>query len=254
MKTICIINQKGGVSKTTTAINLSYYYQSKGYRVLAIDANEQSNLSATFIKEDLDQKDALYDFLTGDEKAQVTQIYPNLDIIPANDAIAGLDSFILTSPKAKFTPATLMRNVINSLAQNYDFCIIDCPAQTGLITANALAASDYVLIPVKTSQFSWDGLDKCIDYVLDIKEQLNPKLNLLGIILTFYQPRLNSSKETYKYMEETGAIKYLMDSTIRRSQDIVNIEKKGSIFELNKNSPVALDYKNLAEEILNKIK
>lgn len=246
-KIISVINQKGGVAKTTTVFNLANYYADKGYKVLAIDLDTQANLTDAF--EVPETVKTVKDFFQ-DVPVEVYKKRDNLDIIPSDISFAGIEIEI----GAKLNRELILLKSINPIIQNYEIILIDCPPALNVITINALSASDYALIPLKPSSFSYKGLSSMISFINLIRDNVNPKLKVLGIVLTIFDKNRVISKTTLSKLEEDEYSVGLLESKIRPAEVIVRAEEeRKSIFVFDKGSNVAQDYKLLAEEILTKI-
>lgn len=188
-KIICIANQKGGVGKTTTAINLSASLAAAEKKTLLIDGDSQGN-STSGIGADsgrLDQAN-LYHAMIGQvplEKVILNTMIPHLDIAPSNQDLIGLEfEFVGLEDKEK-----RLKNLISELKNSYEFIVIDCPPSLGVMTINALVASDYVIVPMQCEYFAMEGLGALLNTVKLVKTQLNPQLALGGILLTMFDQR-----------------------------------------------------------------
>lgn len=246
MKTISIINQKGGVAKTTTAINLASYYASKGLRTLAVDLDPQSNMT-----EALGSKASynIYDFFKG-RPLEVEHITDTLHLIPSNIRFSTIELQIIN----EFNREYILKSLLEPVKGDYDVCVIDCPPALNFVTINALVASDFALVPLKPSSFSYDGLGIMLDFVRKVKTSLNSGLTILGIVLTFFDERKVVCKATLDKLERDNLTAGVMKSKIRAAEGIVRAEEnRQSIFEYDYDSQVAQDYKALAEEIIIKI-
>lgn len=198
---ISIINQKGGVGKTTTAVNLSAYLAERGKKTLLIDEDSQGN-STSGLSKDVEFKKNLYDVLLddGDPKdAIVKTAVKKLFLLPSSIDLAGAEMELAGEEKREF----LLKRKIESLKEEYDYILIDCPPSLGLMTLNALVASDSILIPIQAEFYALEGLSQLVKTVQIVSRRLNPSLHILGILLTMFDGRTNLSiqvaEEVKKY-------------------------------------------------------
>jgi chromosome partitioning protein len=185
---ISIANQKGGVGKTTTSINLSAALALAGKKVLLIDLDPQGNSSITFLPQQIIER-SVYDLLTESNVEVEEVIYktnvPGLDIIPARINLAKFESKVLGEFDAPFR----LKDRLDVLLKNYDYIIIDTPPTLGLITVNALVASNFLIIPIQPSYFALEGTDDLLETVDKIKSRPNPNLSILGVVITLMDKR-----------------------------------------------------------------
>lgn len=202
-KTIALVNQKGGVGKTTTAVNLSTILAKKGKKVLLMDADPQGNATSG-LGIDKDVNFSIYDVLVNDVEIENTLIQTkvkNLDVCPSNINLAGAEVELVSMMSREHR----LKEKTNSQKDNYDYIIIDCPPSLGLITLNAFTASDSVLIPVQCEYYALEGLGQLINTINLVKKHLNKDLSIEGALLTMFDIRTNLSnqvvKEVNKYFE-----------------------------------------------------
>lgn len=202
-KIVSVANQKGGVGKTTTAVNLSTILAKKGKKVLLIDADPQGNATSG-LGIDKDVNFSIYDVLVNDVEIENTLIQTkvkNLDICPSNINLAGAEVELVSMMSREHR----LKEKTNSQKDNYDYIIIDCPPSLGLITLNAFTASDSVLIPVQCEYYALEGLGQLINTINLVKKHLNKDLSIEGALLTMFDIRTNLSnqvvKEVNKYFE-----------------------------------------------------
>lgn len=202
-KIVSVANQKGGVGKTTTAVNLSTILAKKGKKVLLMDADPQGNATSG-LGIDKDVNFSIYDVLVNDVEIENTLIQTkvkNLDVCPSNINLAGAEVELVSMMSREHR----LKEKINSQKDNYDYIIIDCPPSLGLITLNAFTASDSVLIPVQCEYYALEGLGQLINTINLVKKHLNKDLTIEGALLTMFDIRTNLSnqvvKEVNKYFE-----------------------------------------------------
>lgn len=189
-KIISIVNQKGGVGKTTSAINLSACIANYGYRVLLIDADPQGNASSGLGINRKRVKNCLYNLMiegTSINKVIINTEFRNLDIIPSTIQLAGAEVELATKQDRE----TILKNAILPIIENYDYVFIDCPPSLGLITVNALTASHSVIIPLQCEYYALEGLSQLMETIKLVRKRLNKNLKIEGIVFTMFDGRTN---------------------------------------------------------------
>jgi len=193
-KTIAVVNQKGGVGKSTTSINLAACLAQAGKKVLLIDSDPQGNTTSGIGLEKKSLSKCIYDLLVNGLKAgevlAKTQI-ENLDIIPATIQLAGAEIELVSV----ISRETKLKRALESLAETYDYLLIDCPPSLGLLTLNALTAADSVIIPIQCEYYALEGLSQLFNTIQIVRKHLNPTLEIEGVVLTMYDPRTNLGQQ-----------------------------------------------------------
>lgn len=250
-KIIAIANQKGGVGKTTTAVNLAASLAAVEYKVLLVDADPQANSTSGYGFDAKNIKTGLYEMLVKQEAAKdiiLSTDMENLDLLPSNIDLVGAELEMLDLPRREH----VMRMMLEKVVESYDFIIIDCSPSLGLITVNALTASDSVIIPVQCEYYALEGLGKLLNTIRIVQNHLNEKLDIEGFLLTMYDSRLNLSnqivEEVRKHFEDM-----VFNTIIQRNVKLGEAPSFGkSILKYDANSKGAVNYLNLARELLQK--
>jgi len=191
-KVIAIANQKGGVGKTTTAINLSACIAYKGKRVLIIDIDPQGNTTSGLGVDKKEINKSIYDVLINDENIEnviLDTVVENLKLCPSNIQLAGAEIELVSV----ISRETRIKRVLEGIKHNYDFIIIDCPPSLGLLTINSLTAADTILVPIQCEYYALEGLSQLMDTVKLVQKHLNPSLDVEGVVLTMFDARTNLS-------------------------------------------------------------
>ena len=247
-KVISVANQKGGVGKTTSTINLSSIFAKKGKKVLIIDGDPQGNATSGLgVNKKL--KKSLYDVLINDvsisECLQKTTV-KNLDICPCNIDLAGAEVELVSM----ISREKRLKDKLDLIKENYDYIFIDCPPSLGLLTLNALTASDYILVPVQCEYYALEGLTQLLNTVKLVKKHLNKDIVVLGAILTMYDARTNLSNEVVVEVRKFFK-NHVFKTIIPRNVRLSEAPSYGmSIVEYDEKSKGAESYLALAKEIL----
>ncbi len=248
-KIIAIANQKGGVGKTTTAINLAASLAVLEFKTLLVDADPQANASSGVGFNPKNTKLGLYECLVQDIRPSdviVSTETPFLDLMPSNIDLVGAEIELLEMPNRE----RMMDGVLKSLKNQYDFIIIDCSPSLGLITTNALVAADSVLIPVQCEYFALEGLGKLLNTIKIIQNHLNKQLEIEGILLTMYDSRLRLCNQVVEDVK-THFQDIVFDSIIQRNTKLGEAPSFGMpVIYHDADSKGSINYLNLAKEVL----
>lgn len=254
-RVIAVANQKGGVSKTTTSINLGVALVRLGKRVALVDADPQGNLTLGLgfpKKIRVSLKNMMENIIMGmefDPMEAVLRHKEGIDVIPSNKMLTGTDLSLITVENRE----KVLKEYLELLEDNYDYIIIDCMPSLGMLTINALSAADSVLIPVQPQYYAADGLVELLSVVKGIKQRFNPGLEIEGILFTMDSSRYNNSKRNKQAVKMAyGKEMRIFEKSIPRSEAIAETASEGvSIFAYDSRSKGAKSYAELAEEVLN---
>ena len=250
-RVIAIANQKGGVGKTTTAINLAAALAEAGQKDLAIDFDPQGNLSSGIGIEKESIKNSVYDLLINGTNfysvLQSTDI-KNLDILPTNVNLAGAEIELQDEENRD----TKLKEKVDAIKSEYDFIIIDCPPSLSLLTINALTAADSVLIPIQCEYYALEGLGQMVKTINLIRKRLNKKLTVEGVVFTMYDARTNLSQQVVESVKET-LDEYIYNAIIPRNVRLAEAPSYGQpITEYDTRSSGAESYRMLAAEVISR--
>ena len=252
MKTICIFNQKGGVGKTTTNINLCAYLAMEGYRVLTIDIDPQGNTTSGLGLDKNSLDFSMYDVLVSDitikESIIKSDLVQNLSIAPSTMELAGAEVELINKENRE----KIMKDKLVEIEDEYDYVFIDCPPSLGVLTINALSCADSVLIPIQCEFYALEGVSQLMNTVQLVKKSLNKKLDIEGIIMTMFDFRTNLSNEVLKEVQKFFNEK-VYKTTIPRNVRLAEAPSFGlPIMLYDEKCKGAEAYVNLTKEFLNR--
>ena len=249
---LAVVNQKGGVGKSTTAVNLTAALGEAGKKVLMIDMDPQGNATSGFGLSKSKRERCIYDALLGevtlDDLYESHEIYP-IDVVPATIQLAGAEVELVTAMSRE----TRLKNLIASVRDRYDYIIVDCAPSLGLLTINALTAADGLVIPIQCEFYALEGLSKLLDSVRLVKTHLNPNLEVVGVVMTMYDGRTKLAAQVVAEVRDffgDGAFETLIPRSVRISE-APSYGK--SVLEYDSKGKGAVAYRNLAKEVMNRV-
>jgi len=248
MKTIAFTNQKGGVGKTTSTINVGAGLAQEGFQVLLVDLDPQANLTYSLRLSSNRLENSIYNVLKGEIEADEAIINHNgFDIMPSSIDLSGAEMEFANEPAREM----LLKNKLNTLSKDYDYILIDCPPNLGLLTLNAFTAVKEIFIVLQSEYLALHGLSKLMDVIQIVKERLNPEIEISGIICTLFDGRKNLNNEVVDHIQDYFGDK-VFDTIIRDNVALAEAPSHHkTIFEYAPDSHGAKDYKALAQEIRN---
>lgn len=245
---IALVNQKGGVAKTTSTINIGAGLSRLNRKVLLIDIDPQGNLTASLGVQAHKLKNTIHEMLRGDITAReaIIKVKNGYDIIPADIRLSGAEIELSTQPGREM----ILKEILEPITKDYDYILIDCPPSLGLLTLNALTAAKEIFIPLQAEYLALHGMSQLIQTFLTVKKRLNPDLEITGIITTLFDSRKILNREVIENIREYFPDK-LFDTRIRSNVSLAEAPSHGlDIFRYKPDSNGAIDYANLTKEII----
>ena len=248
---IAIANQKGGVGKTTTSINLSASLAAKGKKVLVIDTDPQGNTTSGFGIEKNELEDTIYELILGECSIRdciISNVIKNVSVVPSNVNLAAAEIELIGVDKKEF----ILKNEVDYVKDDYDFIIIDCPPSLNILTINALTAADTVLVPIQCEYYALEGLNQVLKTVELVRKKLNPQLELEGVVFTMYDARTNLSLQVVESVK-SNLNQTIYKTIIPRNVRLAEAPSHGKSINLyDTRSTGAESYRMLAAEVISR--
>lgn len=246
---IAIANQKGGVGKTTTSINLSACLAEKGKKVLVIDTDPQGNTTSGFGVDKNELENTVYELILGEcsiEECIISEVIPNISIIPSNVNLAAAEIELIGVDKKEY----ILKNEVDWVKDRYDYIIIDCPPSLSMLTVNAMTTAGSVLVPIQCEYYALEGLSQLIHTVNLVKERLNRRLDMEGVVFTMYDSRTNLSMQVVENVKK-HLNQNVYDTVIPRNIRLAEAPSYGMPITLyDSKSSGAEAYRKLADEVI----
>ncbi len=250
-RTIVVANQKGGVGKTTTAINLSACLAEAGQKVLAIDMDPQGNMTSGFGVEKDEIENTVYELLLGEasvEDCVQKDVLENLSLISSNINLAAAEIELIGIEEKEF----ILQKAVKPIKENYDFVIVDCPPSLNMLTINAMCLADTVLVPIQCEYYALEGLSQLIHTINLVKDRLNPSLEMEGVVFTMYDARTNLSLQVVDNVKD-NLQQTIYKTIIPRNVRLAEAPSHGMPINLyDSKSTGAESYRLLAEEVIHR--
>jgi chromosome partitioning protein len=249
---LALANQKGGVGKTTTAVNASAYLAEVGYRVLLIDIDPQGNATSSIGIDKHALEHSVYHTLIEDrllDDCLVREVRPGLDVLPANEVLAGAEIELVETDRREYQ----LRDALSKTQNDYSAIVIDCPPSLGLLTINALSASRGVVIPIQCEYLALEGLMQLINTIDLVKRRLNPRLDVLGVLMTMFDARTRLAGQVVADVRRFFPSR-IFQTVIPRAVRLAEAPSYGQpIFEYDRSSVASQAYRRLGEELCQRL-
>lgn len=250
-RTIVVANQKGGVGKTTTAINLAASLAELNQKILVIDMDPQGNTTSGLGVDKDGAENTVYEMMLGEcsiEDAVVESEYNNLDVLPSNINLAAAEIELVGVEEKEY----ILKKETNKIRENYDFILIDCPPSLSMLTINAMCAADTVLVPIQCEYYALEGLSQLIHTIDLVKDRLNPELEIEGVVFTMYDARTNLSLQVVENVKN-NLDQNIYKTIIPRNVRLAEAPSHGMpITSYDAKSAGAESYRRLAEEVIHR--
>jgi len=248
---IAVANQKGGVGKTTTSINLSACLAEKGKKVLLIDADPQGNTTSGLGLDKSELNSTIYQLIIGQKKLEeviIPNVFENLSLIPANINLSGAEIELIGIDNKEY----LLKTEIDKVRDDYDFIIIDCPPSLNVLTVNSMTTADTVLVPIQCEYYALEGLSQLIHTISLVQDRLNPSLQIEGVVFTMYDARTNLSLQVVENVKDY-LNQNIYKTIIPRNVRLAESPSHGLPINIyDSKSAGAEAYRNLADEVIEK--
>lgn len=248
---IAVANQKGGVGKTTTSINLSACLAEAGQKVLVVDVDPQGNTTSGLGVDKNNVENTIYELMLGEctvDECIIKKVLDNLDVMPSNVNLAGAEIDLIGVDEREY----ILQKEINKVRDNYDFVIVDCPPSLSMLTVNAMTASDTVLVPIQCEYYALEGLSQLIHTINLVKKRLNPDLEMEGVVFTMYDARTNLSLQVVENVKE-NLKQTIYKTIIPRNIRLAEAPSHGVPINLyDPKSAGAESYRLLADEVIHR--
>ena len=250
-RTIVVANQKGGVGKTTTTINLSASLATLGKKILVIDMDPQGNTTSGLGVDKDSEENTVYELLLGEktlEECMKKEVFENLSIVPSNVNLAGAEIELIGVEEKEY----LLKKALDPVKESYDYILIDCPPSLNMLTINSMCAGDTVLVPIQCEYYALEGLSQLMHTIDLVKDRLNPELEMEGVVFTMYDARTNLSLQVVENVKN-NLNQTIYKSIIPRNVRLAEAPSHGlPITEYDSKSTGAEAYRMLAEEVIHR--